>query len=186
MEKSQIQSKLGKIEQAIAAQEALRGLLPDDQIDASLIQLRQKKAELQAQMAGGGNYSANLSGSGAIAQGDGARAVGERGVLVDGNVAGHIITGSGNNIYTGSASEPVALPPHLARIRDQMIQVFDKSELKTLCFDLGVAADDLPSETRTALAQSLVAYCYQRQRLPELLRLCRTLRPHVSWPQTEQ
>lgn len=181
MNQNQLEKELEKIAQAIAAQEALRGIVPDDQIDASLTQLRQKHAELQAQVASGVN-AANLVGSGAIAQGDGARAVGERGVLVDGNVAGHIITGSGNNIYTGSASEPVALPPHLARIRDLMTQVFDKAELKTLCFDLGIAADDLPGETRTALAQALVAYCYQRQRLPELLRLCRTQRPHVSWP----
>lgn len=182
MNQTQLEKQMEKIEQAIAAQEGLRGLLPDDQIAASLTQLRQKQAELQAQVASGFN-AANVAGSGAIAQGDGARAVGERGILVDGNVAGPIITGSGNTIYTGSASEPVALPPHLARIRELMAQVFDKAELKTLCFDLGVAADDLPSETRTALAQSLVAYCYQRQRLPELQRLCRTQRPHVNWPQ---
>lgn len=185
MDKSHIQIELDKIEQAIAAQEALRGLLPDNQIDASLTQLRQKQNELQAQMTSRDN-PANLSGSGAVAQGDGARAVGERGVMVDGNVAGPIITGSGNTIHTGSANEPVTLPPHLVRIRDLMIQVFDKSELISLCFALGVAADDLPGETRTALAQSLVAYCYQRQRLPELLRLCQTQRPHVNWPQAEQ
>ena len=185
MDQNQLKKEVEKIAQAIAAQEALRGIVLDAQIDASLTQLRQKQAELQAQVASVVN-AVNAVGSGAIAQGDGARAVGERGVLVDGDVAGPIITGSGNTIYTGSASEPVALPPHLARIRDQMIQVFDKSELKTLCFDLGIAADDLSSETRTALAQSLVAYCYQRQRLPELLRLCRTQRPHVTWPQAEQ
>ena len=64
-------------------------------------------------------------------------------------------------------------------------QLEKEAELKTLCFDLGVADDDLLGETRTALAQALVAYCYQRQRLPELLHLCRTQRPHVSWPQAE-
>jgi hypothetical protein len=41
-------------------------------------------------------YQAQLSGSGAIAQGEGATAVGERGVLVGGNVSGNIITGDRN------------------------------------------------------------------------------------------
>lgn len=182
MEQNQLKKELEKIEQAITAQEALRGLLPDAQIDASLTQLRQKQSERQAQLATMTNR-ADLQGSGAIAQGDHARAVGERGVLVEGHVAGPIITGSGNTIYTGSTNEPVILPPHLARIRDLIIQVYSKAELKTLCFDLSIAADDLPGETRTALAQSLVAYCHQRQRLPELLHLCRTQRPNVNWPQ---
>jgi hypothetical protein len=59
--------------------------------------------------------------------------------------------------------------------------LFDKSELNGLCFDLGIAADDLPGETRTTLAQALVAYCYRRQRLPDLVNRCHALRPHTDW-----
>ena len=44
----------------------------------------------------GTSYYAVLAGSGAIAQGAGAKAVGERGVIVEGDVSGNIITGNNN------------------------------------------------------------------------------------------
>jgi hypothetical protein len=127
-------------------------------------------------------YQATLHGRGAIAQGEGATAVGERGVLVTGNDTGPIITGSGNTIYSGgTAVDPVAIPRCLAPLRDQLARLFDKSELNGLCFDLGMAADDLPGETHTALAQALVAHCYRQELLPELLAYGRNLRPHANW-----
>ncbi len=51
-----IQTELEKIKQAIAAQEGLRGLgvMPDEQIDATLAQLRQKQSTLQARLSGRG------------------------------------------------------------------------------------------------------------------------------------
>ena len=131
----------------------------------------------------GESYQATLTGSGAIAQGAGASAVGAGGVQVGGNVGGSIITGSGNIIQTGgSTGSPVALPTTLAPLRDQLVQHFNRSELKGLCFDMGVAHDDLQGETRSELAQSLVAYCHTRGRLPELVALCRKQRPNVDWP----
>ncbi|HID54716.1 MAG TPA: hypothetical protein EYP41_22105 [Anaerolineae bacterium] len=93
MNQSQIQTELDKVNQAIAAQEALRGTLPDVQVEAALAPLRQKRAELTAQLA-----SAAVSGSGAVAQGAGSQAVGERGVLVEGNVGGSIITGDQSSV----------------------------------------------------------------------------------------
>jgi hypothetical protein len=68
-------------------------------------------------------------------------------------------------------------------LRDKLTRYFDKSELKALCFDLGVADDDLPGETRTELAQALVQHCHRRGRLPELIRRCQAERPHVDWRQ---
>jgi hypothetical protein len=181
MNQNQTQPELDKINQAIAAQEALRGVLPDDELEAILRPLRQKRAELAGRLSPA-TYQATLHGSGAIAQGEGATAAGERGVLVTGNVAGPIITGSGNTVYSGAtAADPVALPRHLAPLRDQLARLFDKSELNGLCFDLGIAADDLPGETRTALAQALVAHCYRQERLAELLAYGRNLRPHATW-----
>ena len=43
-------------------------------------------------------YRAELHGSGAIAQGKDAKAIGERGVMIDGNASGNIITGDGNEV----------------------------------------------------------------------------------------
>ncbi|HUX78101.1 MAG TPA: hypothetical protein VMY40_15820 [Anaerolineae bacterium] len=57
---------------------------------------------LRGEMAQLGNlarFEAELSGSGAIAQGEGARAVGQRGVLVEGNVHGDVVTGQRTTLF---------------------------------------------------------------------------------------
>jgi hypothetical protein len=145
--------------------------------------LAQYQEAVQAHAAAAGTaYRGTVRGSGALAQGPGASAVGEGGVSVGGNVQGPIITGSGNVIHAGRAPDSsVTLPPTLAPLRDKLTRHFTKGELKTVCFDLGVAHDDLPADTRTELAQALVEYCYLRGRLPELVRRCREERPHVHW-----
>ncbi|MEI2613433.1 MAG: hypothetical protein V9G20_32750 [Candidatus Promineifilaceae bacterium] len=158
--------------------------LRDDNVAVQLQELvaRYEKA-VQAQSAlSRPTYQATVQGSGVVVQGTGNKAVASRGVMVEGNVGGSIITGSGNTFVTHSTSGVVAtIPAHLAPLRDQLVEVFNKSELEHLCFDLGVAHDDLPGETRTGLAQALVGYCHQRGRLGELLARCRVLRPKVGW-----
>ncbi|HID48293.1 MAG TPA: hypothetical protein EYP40_01560 [Chromatiales bacterium] len=76
-------AEMEKVQEVIAAQEKLAGILPDDQLAGMLTPLRQKESALLTQ----------LIGSGAIAQGEGAKAVGERGVLVGGDVDGDVTTG---------------------------------------------------------------------------------------------
>ncbi len=92
--------EIERLKQAIAAQEALRGILPDEQIEATLRQLRAELAR----------YQAEVQGSGAVAQGDESMAVGERGVGIGGNVSGSTIHTGDTNIYLGEPSEdPAAL-----------------------------------------------------------------------------
>jgi hypothetical protein len=93
MDTNKIQADLAKINQAIEAQEALRGTLPAADIEANLATLRQKQTALMAQLGQTG-----LTGSGAVAQGSGATAVGERGVSVGGDVGGSIITGDQGSV----------------------------------------------------------------------------------------
>ena len=65
----ELNKQLEEIRQAIAETEArLRELLPAEQLEAALAPLREQEATLKAQ----------LKGSGAIAQGEGATALGER------------------------------------------------------------------------------------------------------------
>ena len=108
MSNQEIQQELAKIARAIAAQEDLRGTLPEAQIEAILAQLRQKKAELTARLSPepGVSYRAEVKGGGAVAQGLGATAVGSRGVQVGGSVGGSVVTGD-NNDFTQVGGDQV-------------------------------------------------------------------------------
>ncbi len=105
--------------------------------------------------------------------------VGDEGVLVEGDVEGSIITGDNNIIHM--APQPSQIPPSLAPLRDKISRYFNKSELNGLCFTLGIKTDELHGETLSEVAQSLVAFCYKRDRLDELKALCREERPNAEW-----
>ena len=74
-----------------------------DKLAASgFIEFRPEMDETAA--AGGGAYNANLTGSGAIAQGPRATAIGARGVSVGGNNASSINTGTQTRVDTGGGA----------------------------------------------------------------------------------
>lgn len=70
---------------------------------------------------------------------------------------------------------------NLIRLRMMLDKHFDKSELKTLCFDMGIDYDSLNGENKSDKARELVAYCDRRRTIPDLVTKCRELRPKVSW-----
>ncbi len=81
----QLQDELAKVEQGIVAQEELRGIVPDVQIEAVLASLRERQDVLVAQ----------LAGSGVIVQGSDNVVVGTQGVSVaDSEIGGSVVTGS--------------------------------------------------------------------------------------------
>ncbi len=120
MSTEDLKATLNKVNTAIAAQEALRGTLPNAQIEATLATLHPMRATLEAKLGqpASSSYQATVvKGSGAIAQGSGATSVGERGVSVGGNVGGSIVTGDqvGGDQYTVgdiSDSTGIAIGPH--------------------------------------------------------------------------
>jgi HEAT repeat protein len=69
------------------------------------------------------------------------------------------------------------------QLRQILTERFDKGELGTLCFDLGVDYDDLPGEGNQAKAKDLVAYCERRERIDELIAIGKQQRPDVPWPE---
>lgn len=181
-------------------------------------------AELKALLAGyeeaAGSYKASLTGSGAIAQGPGAKAVGEGGVIAEGDVAGSIVTGdivggdkitSGDKITTGKISgsnvaigrgasavfggeaplkyeypDPVTGKTlygevNPAALRQKLATHFSVEEMGTLCYDLGVTAEEIPGTTRSAKAREMLDYFARRKRMPELLAELRKRRPGVDW-----
>ena len=82
---------LKKIESAISAQEGLRGILPDEQIEMSLSALMERRDSIKA----------GLEGTGAIAQGEKAWAVGERGMMAR-DVQGLMLSGDGNIVIVAT------------------------------------------------------------------------------------
>ena len=89
------QVDIQKIEETIRNLQKLKeqGLLPADQADASITSLKNQLA----------TYTADLDGSGAIAQGQNAKAVGEDGVLIDGDIADSVfIKGDANEVNIGT------------------------------------------------------------------------------------
>lgn len=85
---SALSAEWNKVQQALEAQSGLQGVLPDEQLADMLAPLHQKEADLLAR----------LIGSGAVAQGAGATAVGERGVVSE--TAGLIVTGDNVSVQT--------------------------------------------------------------------------------------
>ena len=74
-----------------------------DKLAASgFVELKSDKGEAAAR--GGITYQANLTGSGAIAQGRGAKAAGDGGVCVGGQNAGNVNTGTQTKIDTGGGA----------------------------------------------------------------------------------
>ena len=82
-----VQDQITKIQKAIEQAEALRGILPDEQIETMLAGLRTSLTQFRAQLSGGGT----------IAQ-DGSTAVGAGGVNIGGNAGNISIV---NNQYAG-------------------------------------------------------------------------------------
>lgn len=68
----------------------------------------------------------------------------------------------------------------LAALRRNMVASFNKEELQEILFDLGLRADDFDHRFST-IARQLITYAVQTDRLDELVRLCKELRPHLDW-----
>ncbi len=67
----------------------------------------------------------------------------------------------------------------LARLRQILADYFSQDELRTLCFEIGVDYEDLPGDGKGSKARELVIYLERQERIPELIAICRTLRPNA-------
>ena len=93
-------------------------------------------------------------------------------------------------------NEPTAPPPvsgtqplHVKEAESMRVKLleilktrFDAEGLREIAFRLGIDYDDLRGESKTAKAVSLIEYLVHRERLPELVRVGRELRPDIRWP----
>jgi hypothetical protein len=72
-------------------------------------------------------------------------------------------------------------PSDRTQLRQILSVYFDESELRTLCFDLGIEYDDLPGVGKSDKARELVGYLERHSRIYDLLKVGKQLRPDVPW-----
>jgi GTPase SAR1 family protein/predicted MPP superfamily phosphohydrolase len=65
-------------------------------------------------------------------------------------------------------------------LRRNLATYFNREELRTLCFDLGIKHENLP-DTLDGMARELIAICERSGRSSELIAACARIRPKVSW-----
>ena len=70
---------------------------------------------------------------------------------------------------------------YLHELREALLAHFGESELRMLCFDLGIEYQDLPGAGITDRTRELVSYLYHRNRISRLIDACRQMRPDVHW-----
>ncbi len=73
-----------------------------------------------------------------------------------------------------------------AQLHRTLTARFDREELRTLCFDLGVDYGALPAEGTTGKARELVSYLERRERLADLVETIRRMRPDIRLPDLDQ
>ena len=69
---------------------------------------------------------------------------------------------------------------NLTQLRNAIAQQFDTNEIVLLCADLRVDYDNLAGDTKERKVQELINYLKRRERLPELVKLCRQRRPNFD------
>ncbi len=84
------------------------------------------------------------------------------------------------------SEETVLRQKILTELRQILATRFGASELRTLCFDLGMDYDDLPDEGKAAKARELVIHLERRNRISELVRAGKRLRPDIAWETLRQ
>lgn len=71
--------------------------------------------------------------------------------------------------------------PNRSRLRLLLVLHFSESELRDLCFDLGIDFEIIPGPTKSDKARELLAYTSRHGHHNALIAQCRRLRPHVEW-----
>ena len=66
------------------------------------------------------------------------------------------------------------------RIRKNLIQYFNVTELRTICTDLGIDYENFPG-TKDGLAREMLLHCERHGLVPDLVDALRQARPTVDW-----
>jgi hypothetical protein len=88
---------------------------------------------------------------------------------------------AGDGQGKGASAEGKRTLEYRARLRQNLTERFNRDELHTLCFDLGIKYENLAADTLDGKARELVDYCNRVGKIPDLVVKCRERCPNVSW-----
>lgn len=80
-------------------------------------------------------------------------------------------------IQRGLYKKTLNLSDLLKKIRDY----FNESELRDICFTLGIDYGQLGGEHYYDKARELISYCKRNGKLSDLIKLCKEQRPFIIW-----
>ncbi|MCB9009989.1 MAG: hypothetical protein H6656_21900, partial [Ardenticatenaceae bacterium] len=67
------------------------------------------------------------------------------------------------------------------KLRQAIVDAFNETELRELCFDLDIDYEELTPGSKLIKVPELIARCVREQRVDELISLCESARPKVAW-----
>ncbi|MCB8945291.1 MAG: SAVED domain-containing protein [Ardenticatenaceae bacterium] len=89
-------------------------------------------------------------------------------------------------LLAGSDMPPAQRGKSIIDLRDQIDDLFDGEELRTVCFELGEELENMAGQTKSAKCLSLADMMRRHGRLPDLLDLLKKHRPNAVWPDAKQ
>lgn len=73
------------------------------------------------------------------------------------------------------------------KLRQWLVTLFTREELRTLCFDLDIDYENLPVTdiSKDATARELIVYSIKHKRINDLLTFCQNFRPKIPWDEIQ-
>lgn len=71
-------------------------------------------------------------------------------------------------------------------LRDSIMSSFALDELRSILPNIGINPDDIPGDSRPSYVTELVMHMKRRDKLDDLIELCKENRPGHNWPSTRR
>jgi hypothetical protein len=85
--------------------------------------------------------------------------------------------------YIDPADEPTSLGREdLADLRRKLNEAFNETDLRNICWDLGIDYENISGENKLDKTRELLDYLDNRRTIPDLLEVLNKERPKISWP----
>lgn len=86
----------------------------------------------------------------------------------------------------GATEDTIPTQDYLKKLRQILVNRFNVSDLRDICFELEVEFEDLGGESKKDKARELLDYLKRRERILDLVRTGERLRPDIHWGQVFQ